>query len=146
MPRSRRTTSTRQAAAALTALPVVPAALATQAAELAWAAPQVVAMRMARIALAGPVPNARDRREFQRMGSEKVAAFQESWNAMALHAFEVQQQMALQWMRAMWFPWAASSQTALPAWHTFAHDVLGKGLAPVHRRAMANAQRLRRLP
>ena len=57
--------------------------IARQAAELAVAVPQVIAHRLTRLALAGPAPSARDRREFQRMGAEKAAAFAESWNAMA---------------------------------------------------------------
>ena len=53
-----------------------------QAIELAAAVPAVVAHRMSRLALAGPSPSARDRKEFHKMGAEKVAAFYESWTAM----------------------------------------------------------------
>ena len=44
-----------------------PKPAAVQAAELALAVPQVVAHRMARMALAGHSPSARDQREFQMM-------------------------------------------------------------------------------
>ena len=43
------------------------ASVATQAAELALAAPQVVAHRVARMALAGATPSERDRKEFERL-------------------------------------------------------------------------------
>jgi len=44
--------------------------LHAQAAELAWAVPQVVAHRLARIAGAGLKPTLRDRKEFARMVAE----------------------------------------------------------------------------
>src|SRR5687767_7245116 len=47
-------------------------------AELAIAAPQVVAVRTARMLAAGVNPGAADRAEFSRMGTEKVQAFWES--------------------------------------------------------------------
>jgi len=53
------------------------------------------------------------------MWAEKTEAFYESWNAMMLEM------------------WRANVATSL--------RVLGAGLAPVHRRAAANAKRLRRL-
>ena len=53
--------------------------LAAQAVELSLAAPQVVAQRVARISRAGATPSAADRREFTRMGAEKVAAFWQSY-------------------------------------------------------------------
>ena len=56
--------------------------LARQATELAVAVPQVVAHRFTRLMLAGPLPNACDRREFFGMGQEKVQAFWQSWFAM----------------------------------------------------------------
>ena len=51
--------------------------LIAKAAELAFAAPQVVAHRVTRMAIAGPSLSERDRKEFQRMGAEKTAAFSE---------------------------------------------------------------------
>ncbi|MBS1222431.1 MAG: hypothetical protein H6R23_2051 [Proteobacteria bacterium] len=120
--------------------------VARQAAELAVAAPQVIALRLARLALAGPTPSARDRREFQRMGAEKAAAFAESWNAMAQQALEATPTLALSFLRAFWSPaHARSSATAVT--RQVSRAALGmvrKGLAPVHRRAVANAKRLSR--
>ena len=55
-----------------------------QTARLMTAAPQVVAHRLTRMALAGPQPNASDQREFHLMRAEKLAAFGESWQAMGL--------------------------------------------------------------
>ena len=92
--------------------------LASQAMDLSIAVPQVIAHRMLRMALAGHSPTARDRREFQRMGTEKMWAFYESWNAMFL-------QMAL-------------------SWHQGPMAVLATGMAPIRRRAVANARRLGR--
>ena len=45
--------------------------IVTQAVELAFAVPQVVAHRVTRMAIAGPTLSARDRKEFQRMGAER---------------------------------------------------------------------------
>jgi len=90
---------------------------AVKAFELSIAAPQVIAHRTARMLRAGPSPGARDRREFQRMGTEKVFAFWESMFAMGWAAWSA--------------PWSAAK-------------IMEKGLAPLHRRTTANARRLRR--
>jgi hypothetical protein len=121
--------------------------MATQAVELAVAAPQVVAHRMMRMALAGGTPSARDRREFGLMGAEKMAAFQESWTAMWLEAVRAQQQFSLSLLQPLWFPWAVawpSQRSSAARLQRAALGVLGQGLAPVHRRAVANAKRLGR--
>jgi hypothetical protein len=111
-----------------------PKRLALQANQLALAVPQVVAHRMARIALAGPSPNARDRREFNGMVNEKIVAFWQSWFAMGWAVVEAAQQA-----------WIASllGRRAAPL---DMHLVFSRGLAPVHGRAMANARRLARTP
>lgn len=106
--------------------------LARHAAEVAFAAPQVVAHRLTRMALAGPMPNARDRREFHGMAQEKVHAFWQSWFAMGWAMTQAMQQA-----------WMAMLQGArVPMLD--AHGILAKGLAPVHRKATANARRLAR--
>lgn len=106
--------------------------LARQATELAIAVPQVMAHRLARLALAGPMPNARDRREFHGMAQEKVHAFWQSWFAMGWA-------MTQAWQQA----WMAMLQGArVPL--VDAQSVLARGLAPVHRKATANARRLAR--
>lgn len=110
--------------------------LTRQVTELAWAAPQVVARRSARMANAGAWPSARDQVEFMRMGSEKVVALQQSWTGM--------------WM-AGWHAWwemttaIVQSPMTMPNQATRAVvGVLSAAVAPVHRRAVANARRLGR--
>ena len=69
--------------------------------------------------LAGPSPSRRDRDEFLRMWTEKPAAFFQAWSAMMLEMYRANFAMAMR--------------------------VWGAGLAPLHRRAAANARRLRRV-
>ena len=121
-----------------------------QAAELAWAVPQVVAHRLARIATAGVQPSPRDRKEFARMFAEKREAFGESWQAMAWQALRSQQAFAAALAQAATTPLArrkaGSSALAMQLrMQQAALAVLGKGLAPLHRRAVANAKRLSRI-
>ena len=106
--------------------------LARQSAELAFAVPQVVSHRLTRLALAGAAPSARDRREFHRMGQEKVHAFWQSWFAMGWAMLQATQQA---WM-------AALQGVRVPMIDT--QRILSQGLAPVHRAATANARRLAR--
>lgn len=121
--------------------------LLAKSAELAFAVPQVVAHRVTRMALAGPAVSARDRKEFQRMGAEKAAAFGESWQAMTLQAMRANQALALSFARSFW---SASPRGMLDSGRAVAQlqgaalGVLGKGMAPVHRKAVANAKRLAR--
>jgi len=71
-----------------------------KATELARAAPPVVTHRVTRMALAGTPPTARDQREFRQMGAEKMAAFTESWNAMATQAFRANYLLATSFWRS----------------------------------------------
>jgi hypothetical protein len=127
------------------------ARLGAQASELMVATPQVVAHRLGRMALAGAKPSARDQREFHRMGAEKLAAFGEAWQAMTLQMLKSNQQLAASMMRS-WWPAAAlrGSGKGTPLaqagadWQHAALDILGQGIRPVHRRAVANAKRLGR--
>jgi hypothetical protein len=91
-----------------------------KAAELSLIAPQIIALRSLRT---------HDRREMQRMHTEKVMAFWESAAAMGL------QMAKANWSLWMMTPWQMAAAGG---------KVLEKGLAPVHRRAKANARRLRR--
>jgi hypothetical protein len=122
--------------------------LAAQAHELATAVPQVVAHRMTRMALAGPKLSERDRKEFARMIAEKNSAFSESWNAMALQAMRSHQALSLSLTRSLWTTPPLRNKAAASAFavelHNAALGVFGKGLAPVHRKAVANAKRLAR--
>ena len=95
-------------------------------------------MRVARMLAAGVNPGARDRRELERMGTEKVLAFWESMNAMGLELAKAQQQYALLAMRQWWSPWlspwsAAASATRVleKAWGrcTGAHRRMPAGCA-----------------
>jgi hypothetical protein len=117
------------------------AKLAQQAFALSLAAPQVVAHRMGRMAVS--TGSLSDQAEFTRMGAEKVEAFVESWTAIWGAAWRAQQAMALQMVQS-------SLRAARPVWPTqqalsrHVIDVMSDGLAPVHRRAAANAKRLGR--
>jgi hypothetical protein len=121
--------------------------LAFQAAELAVAVPQVVAHRIARMALAGPTLSPRDRKEFAGMVAEKNAAFAASWAAMAWQAALAQQTLAASFMASMLGAAGGQRPSAAAAateWQRAAVGVLSHGLAPVHRKAVANARRLAR--
>jgi hypothetical protein len=118
--------------------------LAAQTVDLGFAVPQVIAHRVARMMVAGGSPSARDRRELHRMGTEKILAANEAWNAMAVQAVLENQKLALSFMQSLWFPWL-QSETAAMQLSNAALDILGKGMAPVRRRAVANAKRLGRI-
>lgn len=135
-----------------------PAAL--KAAEIAWAAPQVIALRSMRMLAAGPQPNARDRREFTVMGTEKVLAAQQAALGMAGQWAKAWQDAWLTGVRQSWSmaltPWTAwapggrgASRAGSRAGAAFgqlmsrtAQNVLDSGLTPVHARVTANAKRL----
>jgi len=81
------------------------------------------------------------------MGAEKIVAMGEAWNEMAWQAFRANQQWALSCMQSLWFPWAApapSIKSASSYWSNAALGILGKGMMPIRRRAVANARRLGR--
>jgi len=115
-----------------------------KAAQLGLAAPQVFAHRVTRMAIAGISPTARDRKEFRRMRTEKTAAFTESWNAMAMETLRANQALSASFWRSIWLPWFGAQPSAASHLHNAALGILGKGIAPVHRRAIANARRLTR--
>lgn len=122
-------------------------ALLKKTRELSVAAPQVVAHRAARLALASPRLTPRDRKEFFGMVAEKQLAFAQSWLAMLTEAARINERVALSAFRTTAWPWSLSS-TSLAAGvrqvHGSALAVASKGLAPVHRKAVANAKRLAR--
>ena len=121
--------------------------LAQQTAELALAAPQVIAHRMTRMALAGPNPSPRDRKEFVRMVTEKNSAFGEAWQAMALHGARAQQALGASLFASLLSIARGRRPSPARSMAQLQHatlGVLGKGLAPVHRKAVANAKRLAR--
>ena len=121
--------------------------LAAQATELSMAVPQVMAHRLTRMALAGSTPSERDRKEFDLMSSEKSAAFLESWQAMAVQSMRANQALSMFFFRAFWSPSMTeklSMGNITTQMQNAAIGVLGKGMAPVHQRAVANAKRLSR--
>jgi hypothetical protein len=73
------------------------------------------------------------------MGAEKITAFNEAWNAMAVEAFRTNQRLALSFMQSLWFPWARPKPSA-----RYGRGVLAKGISPYRRRVVANAKRLGR--
>ena len=122
--------------------------LAEKATELAFAVPQVVAHRMTRMALSGPRLSARDRKEFELMLAEKNSAFTDSWQAMAAQTARSQKALAASFFQSL-LSMSRGGRPASPAsaaqLQRAALEVLGKGLAPVHRKAVANAKRLGRI-
>lgn len=115
--------------------------LGTRTAEMLLASGQVIGMRVARMAAAGTSPSARDRKEFLRMGSEKVQAGAQS--ALAVGA--QWQAMGWQLWSQAWRQWLALlGGTALRATPQLHHlpRLAQAALAPVHRAATANARRL----
>jgi hypothetical protein len=121
------------------------ATLAWHAAEVAVAVPQVVAHRMTRLAIAGPSPSQRDRREFTRMVAEKSTAFVAAWQGMAVQAMVANQALATSfWMAPL--RGAQSPIASMAQLQAATFGVLAEGIAPVHRRAVANARRLAKTP
>ncbi len=119
---------------------------AKQLGELSLAAPHVVAHRMTRMWMAGPVLSEHDREEFTGMVMEKQDAFTQSWMAMFAEAARIQQQMLQSFVASAPTLWCANPFTfwmELATHHQdSAHRVFNKGLAPVHRAAVENAKRL----
>ena len=140
---------------------------AAKVVELAIAAPQVIAMRTARMLAAGAKPGTSDRAEFSRMSTEKVQAFQESMIAMSTQIarsnLDYWRSASLHWWRLWTTPWwlaayrpvsrpmaslpGAAGLLAGPARRQHRRamtKLLDAGLGPVHKRATANARRLGR--
>ena len=135
--------------------------------ELAIAAPQVVALRTARMMAAGANPSAADRAELSRMSCEKLEAVSESIFAVGSQIVKTQQEYArtaaLQWWKLWTTPWQLAAyrplvQTlvslppaALMAVPTpsqrqrAAGRLIEAAVTPVHKRATGNARRLGRI-
>ncbi len=103
----------------------------TKLAQIGMAVPQVMAHRLTRLALAGPVLSPRDRKEFTGMVMEKQLAFSQAWMAMAMETWRMQQAWATAWFTGQ-----------VPSLTSAANRIAAKGLAPVHRKAVSNAKRL----
>jgi hypothetical protein len=111
-------------------------AIARRLTEIAFAVPLVVAHRANRMATGSP--SASDRRELNLMVSEKAAAFSQAWVAMSMQAMRVNLAWSAAFLRSPLAPVTAGRANAAML------SVLGAGLAPVHRTAVANAKRLSR--
>jgi hypothetical protein len=145
--------------------------LAMKTSEMMLASAQVISHRTTRIAQAGPLPNARDRKEFTLMGQEKLDAAAASAQAMAARMVSANQQFAAAafqqmmnsaggWMALLTAPTAAlsgqkqaelvrdavmdSAAAASQVADSIAH-VAHHGLKPIHSRAVSNAKRLGKL-
>lgn len=119
--------------------------VAVKSVELAIAVPQVVAHRLTRLALAGPKPSDRDRKEFHMMVVEKQAALVQASVDMAIQAFRANQALTATMLRFFFAPFSSrkpSAASVATQVQNAAIGVLGKGLAPVHRQAVSNARRL----
>jgi hypothetical protein len=142
--------------------------LAFKSGEMLLASAQVIGHRTHRMALAGPTPNARDRREFTLMGAEKIAAAAESAQAMAMSMLKLNQEVHALAFRQMLT--GATSMMSLASSRTTGQSVarqarlvrasladsaaatsqlsastarlVDKGLKPVRSRAKGNARRL----
>ena len=82
------------------------------------------------------------------MGSEKVLAFYQSWASMWTTAFAVQCELAGAFSSAALSVAAggpASAGAAAATMSNAAARVASAGLAPVHKKAVANARRLSRI-
>ena len=91
--------------------PATQQSLSKKSNELAAASSQVVAHRVTRMVMAGPMPSQRDRTEFTRMVNEKHEAFAESWLAMAAQSLVAQQAIATTAWRSMFYPWLGGGAT-----------------------------------
>lgn len=120
---------------------------ARRSAELAVAAPQVIAHRLGRMAIAGPTLSQRDRKEFTGMVVEKQLAFTQAWLAASQQFARAQQSFMLSAWRAMLsgsLPGLLSTSSLAGRSLATSAAMTSAALAPVHRKAVANAKRLGR--
>lgn len=116
-------------------------------AQLAMAAPMVIAHRMMRMAQAGASPSADDRREMSRMSAEKFDAFIESLSSTAMGMTLAYMNFGLDLMRLAWSPWHQTGgliKAAAARYGDATTTSMEGSLAPIRRRAVANAKRLGR--
>ena len=119
--------------------------------ELSVAAPQVIALRSLTLLAPGAAGNAHTSAEVVRMTAEKLQAWHESMTAMGVQIQRAQQEWAVAAMRQWWsacaMPWRFPVPALVPGRAQVERTVarvVRSGLAPVHRRATANAKRLTR--
>jgi hypothetical protein len=135
--------------------------------EMLNATTQVVKARTTRMAMAGPLPNERDRVEFSLMGREKSEAMSESMQAMGSGLVSLGMTLAMDTSKHMWATSTAAaalvSSRSATQWlecqaalmkvvaaspvnplqlASSTTRVVQESLAPIHGRATANAKRL----
>jgi hypothetical protein len=115
--------------------------------ELSLLAPQVVAMRTARMALGT------DTEGLRRMSDEKMQAYWESMSAMGMQVVKAQREYAMlamrQWMTAWTVPWTmagmmSNSSAQQKHLHRSMEKVVEQGMLPVERQVRSNLRRLSR--
>jgi hypothetical protein len=141
--------------------------LFTETCEMLNATTQVVKVRTARLAMAGPLPNERDRVEFSLMSREKTEAVTESIQAMGSGLVSLGMTLAMDTSKHIWATSAAAaalaSSRSATQWlecqaallkvaaaspanplqlASYTTRVVQESLAPIHGRATANAERL----
>lgn len=129
--------------------------IALKSFEIAAASSQVVPIRLARMAAAGPNPTPKDRREMHRMGAEKVAAFSKSGMALAAGSMPIVTRAAMQSFETGFAFWANCMRMALPTLPPHRSTMtprtpdarstarlINAALKPVHATVTANARRL----
>jgi hypothetical protein len=117
-------------------------ALANQATELSFAAPQVMAHRLGRLALSNGRASSADAAEFHRMCAEKPAAFLAAWTAMGWEAMRAQQVWAAAMARAFLRLTPMGAPAIAAMWQAAGLGLVASGLEPLHRAATGNARRL----
>jgi hypothetical protein len=113
--------------------------------ELGLSVPEVIAHRVTRMSLAGPKLSDRDRKEFRMMVNEKHAAFAQAWIDMAIYACRANQAFTTSMLRFFFAPFIyrrPSAGSVAAHVQNAGIGVLGKGLAPIHRKVVSNARRL----
>jgi len=141
--------------------------LFTETCEMLNATAQVVKVRTARLAMAGPLPNEQDRIEFSLMSREKSEAVSESVQALGSGFVDLGLALAMDTSKHIWATSAAAAElassrsttqwlecqaallkvaSASPAnplqLASSTTRVVQESLAPIHGRATANAKRL----
>jgi len=120
-----------------------------QLSKLGMATPQVVAHRVGRMAMSGPVMSVRDREEFSGMVAEKQVALAQSMQSMWLAGAKAHQDFWITYSRSLlqppWFKSTMNTQLARQI-HQAGFNVLSEGLAPFERKVSSNAKRLAKSP
>jgi hypothetical protein len=115
-------------------------------AELCVVAPQFIAYRVARTAMASIRHDAGDHTEFLGMGSERIAAFGESWSAMILEMCRWNRRLADAFLSATANRGVSVVPELLRSVHqgqgvAFSVLIVSRSLKPIRNRIVANAVR-----